>query len=142
MKSECSLSQLLRAARRKRRKGGGRLVAVRLSALVHNDKECRVEAQMEPVAVFDFHRGIDFAGLSLVAGRLNHNIAVARARFEHCAVGRPKALGVPVPALEPNAEMLARCVGAHIGDAGRGFGQRTNHGAARIACRRSCRHVS
>ena len=96
---------------------------------------------MEPVAVGDFHGGIDFAGLALVARRLNHNIAVARARFEHCAVGRSKALGVPVLTLEPNAKMLARCVGAHIGDAGRGFGQRTNHGAARIACEGMDLHV-
>ena len=44
------------------------------SALVHNDEECRVETQMEPVAVFDFYWGIDLAGLALVARRLNHNI--------------------------------------------------------------------
>ena len=96
---------------------------------------------MEPVAVGDFHGGIDFAGFALVARRLNHNIAVARARFEHCAVGRSKALGVPVLTLEPNAKMLARGVGAYIGDAGRGFGQRTNHGAARIACEGMDLHV-
>lgn len=96
---------------------------------------------MKSVAVFDFHRGIDFAGLSLVAGRLDYDIAVACTRFEHRTVGRPKALGVPVLTLKPNAKMLARCVGAHIGDAGRGFGQRTNHGAARIACEGMDLHV-
>ena len=96
---------------------------------------------MKSVAVFDFHRGIDFAGLSLVAGRLDYDIAVACTRFEHRAVGRSKALGVPVLTLKPNAKMLARCVGAHIGDAGRGFGQRTNHGAARIACEGMDLHV-
>ena len=73
---------------------------------------------MEPVAVFDFHWGIDLAGLALVARRLDYDIAVARARFEHRAVGRSKALGVSVLTLKPNAKMLARCVGAHIGDAG------------------------
>ena len=34
--------------------------------------------------------------------------------------------------LEPNAEMLTRCISAYIGDAGRGFGQRTNYRAARV----------
>lgn len=62
---------------------------------------------MEPVAVFDFHWGIDLAGLALVARRLNHNIAVACTRFEYRAVGRSKALGVSVPTLKPNAKMLA-----------------------------------
>lgn len=81
---------------------------------------------------FRFPPGIDLAGLALVARRLNHNIAVACTRFEHCAVGRPKALGVPASAFEPNAEMLARCVGAYIGDAGRGFGQGPNYRAARV----------
>ena len=97
---------------------------------------------MEPVAVFDFHRRIDLAGFALVARRLNHNVTVARARFEHGAVGRAKTLGVPASAFEPNPEMLARCVGAYIGNARRGFGQRSDYGTARVTRERVDLHVN
>ena len=101
------LSIVVYDAEGRRRKTGGDRFSIAARALVHNDKECRVEAQMEPVAVFDFHRGIDFARFALVARRLNHNVTVVCARFEHGAVGRSKTLGVPAPVFEPNAQMLA-----------------------------------
>ena len=43
----------------------------RLYALVHNNEKRCIETQMKSVAIGDFHGGIDFAGLSLVAGRLD-----------------------------------------------------------------------